>query len=239
MPMTETKDLLSFKYVFLLPRGERKEIVVRVDRNTLRMIRPERATYPEWTALENCKCANCPLQATQSPQCPAAASLVDVIETFGPALSYEETEVRVETENRTYSARTTMQKGLSGLIGLVMATSGCPILRKLRPLARFHLPFTSLLEAQFRILSMYLLSQHLRAQKGAAPDWAMQELAQIYGDIQVVNEDFTRRLRLASEGDANLNAVILLNTSANAVAFAIGGEMLEELKQVFNTASDE
>ena len=52
------------------------------------------------------------------------------------------------------------------LIGIYMVTSGCPIMDKLRPMARFHLPFASTEETIYRAISTYLLGQYFLEQKG-------------------------------------------------------------------------
>ena len=66
----------------------------------------------------------------------------------------------------------------------------------------------------------------------------MNELAKSYQDIQTVNQDFIRRLLPATSGDASVNALVILNAFADAIAFSITGEMLEELEQVFSTARE-
>lgn len=55
-----------------------------------------------------------------------------------------------------------MQIGLYSLLGLVMATSGCPHLDFLRPLALHPLPFSSIHETVFRVSSSYLTEQYFR-----------------------------------------------------------------------------
>lgn len=229
---------LTFKYILTLPGGERKEFATQLDRKTLSYLQPARSSYPEWTALSYRKCSNCPLNETEHPQCPAAVSVIDVVEAFGASVSYDEVLVRVEAEERSYESKVPTQKALSGLVGLRMATSGCPVVRKLRPMTRHHLPFSSLYETRFRILSMYLLSQYLRSKQGEQPDWAMNDLAKYYKDIQTVNQDFTRRLLPATKGDASVNAIVILNAFADAIEFSISGEMLDELRQVFDTARE-
>src|SRR3989338_3290428 len=135
---------LTYQYIFTLPNGERKEFMTQLDRKTLSYLKPERASYPEWTALTYRKCANCPLNEQEHPRCPAAEGLVDIVEQFADAVSYDSTQVRVEADDRSYEHQMPLQKGLSGLIGLRMATSGCPVVRRLRPMTRHHLPFSSM-----------------------------------------------------------------------------------------------
>ena len=233
----EADKPITYTYTFIFPDGEKKSITTALDRKALAFTLPERSSYPEWTALSHGKCSNCPLSDADSPRCPAAVSLVEIVETFGSSISHDEVVTRVETEDRVYEHKGPIQKAISGLIGLRMATSGCPILRKLRPMTRHHLPFSSLYETRFRIMSMYLLAQYMRAKRGETPDWLMKDLAQSYKDIQTVNQDFTRRLLPAAKGDASVNAIVILNAFADAIEFSISGEMLGELEQVFKTAA--
>ena len=66
-----------------------------------------------------------------------------VIDRFTNLVSYDQLRVVVETEERAVSANLSAQQGLASLIGLIMASSGCPRTAVFRPMARFHLPFSS------------------------------------------------------------------------------------------------
>lgn len=65
------------------------------------------------------------------------------------------------TEERTYSKDTLLQQGLASLLGIVMTTSGCPVLEPLKPMVRFHLPFATLTETVYRMVSMCLVGPSL------------------------------------------------------------------------------
>ncbi|EDN68605.1 conserved hypothetical protein [Beggiatoa sp. PS] len=98
---------------------------------------------------------------------------------FKEILSSSVTEVRVITQEREYFKRCDAQTGLRALIGLVMATSACPILSKMRGMAYYHLPFASIDEIVFRVTSSYLLSQYYVYQEGKEPDWDLKDLKNI------------------------------------------------------------
>ena len=89
---------------------------------------------------------------------------------LGHAFSYEEVDVRISTDERSYVKHTTMSEALSSLLGVYMVTSGCPIMDKLRPMVRFHLPMASSEETTFRAIAMYLVAQYFRARHGQDPD---------------------------------------------------------------------
>ena len=114
-----------------------------------------------------------------------------------------------------------------------MATSACPHLRPLKPLARFHLPFANLEETTYRIISMYLTAQYLQMRRGLAPDWDLKGLVHIYEDVQQVNRHFSRRLEALNAEDASTNALAILDTFANYIAFTIDESMLDDLELVF------
>jgi hypothetical protein len=115
-----------------------------------------------------------------------------------------------------------------------MVTSGCPVLSKLRPMVRFHLPFAAELETIARSTSMYLLGQYFVSQQGGTPDWSLQGLAANYQAAGLVNRAFAKRLRTAAPKDANVNALIRLHTFAQALPDTIENQ-LEELKFLFES----
>ncbi len=223
---------LTYKYIFTLAKGEKKEFTVRLHPKTLELLLPPGAPKPEWTKLSNRKCTNCPLKEEDSPHCPAAVGMTEVVNALGSSVSFDDVHVRVESNQRDYEKRVPLQKGLSGLIGLIMASSGCPVVGKLRPLIRYHQPFSNLEETQYRIVSLYLMSQYLLSKKGKTPDWTLQGLGDLYKGIQRVNQDFMKRLLTVVKGDAGPNALVILNAFADAVSFTVDGRMLSDLEEM-------
>jgi len=204
-----------FRYTFVAKDGVRKVFEVRLDPATLRLVPEERTKpLPEWTKLEVGQCENCPLTPKESPRCPAAVALAGVVEGFRDVLSYEETEVIAESEGRTSTRKAAVQRSLPSLIGLYMACSGCPILEKLKPMARFHLPFASLDETAYRVVTMYAAAQLARARRGLKPDWDLAELRHLYDEINRVNIGFCGRLREAASEDSLFNSIVSLDLFA-------------------------
>ena len=212
----ETAKIIRISYTFRLPNGTERRFVVRLDGDTLASIPAEAAARPAWTKLKYRQCANCPL-GDDVEHCPVAVSLSSVVESFKDAVSFENTTVTVETEERVYEKKTTLQKGLSSIIGIYMVTSNCPIMDPLRPMVRFHLPFASVEETIYRAVAMYLVAQYLRMRKGEKPDWQLTRLADIYAEIAKVNEGMTARLRHASTEDASVNALTILSTQGGMI----------------------
>lgn len=201
---------MNIKYRFAPPDGPVKDFELKLDPETLQSPAPE-GTPPEWTRLENKKCEDCPLKEADSPYCPVAVRLAPLAEEFKDVLSFHDATVTVEAQNRTYTKKTSMQVGVSGLFGLVMTTSGCPILDKLRPMVFLHLPFSSGPETLYRSMSMFLMSQFFVAEHGGTPDWTLKGLYDIYDRISRVNVGLLARLRPQVREDATLNAVVNLD----------------------------
>jgi len=204
---------LVFEYRFWLSNNIKREFVLRVDPATLLLKRESKADTPPWTRLEFFRCANCPLDPAAHRDCPVAASLEELIEFFRVVPSHENADVCVVTQERKYVKRMPVQYIISSLMGIIMAASGCPILGKLKPLLRAHIPFPSAEENVFRIMSLYLLEQYIAYRKGSEPDWDLGGLLGYLGEMETVNEWFCKRLNAIKDegGDACLNAVTNLN----------------------------
>lgn len=227
----DQSETVRFLYKFLFENGNVKEFEIVLDPATLEMISTKKEG-PDWTRLRYSQCENCPLSAKEE-YCPIALNLSHAVETFRDSLSFEKATVTVETSERSYAKETTLQKGLSSLVGLMMVTSGCPVLDKLRPMARFHLPFASSLETFYRALSMYLVAQFFLMRSGKNPDWELKDLVEIYKNIKLVNRGMSQRLASASTKDANVNALIILHAFAEAVPYFISSG-LNDIEKLFD-----
>lgn len=225
--MNDTKIDYSFRF----SDGTTITVPLRVQAPAFELRAPPEVPAP-WTQLEFHQCPNCPLDARKVPTCPAAlqlATLVRACETFP---SHESVELTVATPDRTVQQSTTLQRALGSLLGLVFSLSGCPHTRFMRPMARFHLPLASEEETVYRAASMYLLAQYFRARRGQAVDMNFHGLLEIYRNLQIVNKALAQRLRAASEGDAAVNAVVLLDLLAKALPYSIA-DALVELEDLF------
>jgi len=222
---------LRFVYIFRFPDGSDKRFEVCLDPSTLALIPPASSAKPEWTKLSYQQCDQCPLEG-KVDSCPVAVNLSGLVEQFQDTLSFEQATVTVETAQRTVSRSTTVQQGLSSIIGMYMVTSNCPAMDALRPNVRFHLPFASTEETIYRAISMYLTAQYFRMRRGEAPDWELKHLAEIYKSVWRVNKGMTRRLAQASSKDANVNAVIVLSTFGSTLDDYLE-ESLSEIAPLF------
>ncbi|MBM4053198.1 MAG: hypothetical protein FJ264_00700 [Planctomycetes bacterium] len=187
---------------------------------------------PSWTKLDFNKCPSCPLDSAIHSHCPAALSIVPLIKNFNKMASYEKVNCLVKDGERFCHAETSLQQAISSIMGLYLATSSCPILEKLQPMARFHLPFASHYETTYRAVSMYLLAEYFRSvnNKQHIP-FSLKPLIELYKTINVVNNSLARRIKSACENDASINSLIILDVFAQMIPYEIENDLknLEEL----------
>ena len=212
--MTGTKDTFSFNF--------------DVVKKGLKKISKKR--FPKWTSLGNEQCPNCPLTIDR---CPLAVNLVDIIEKFDGLNSYEKVHLLISTKEREVSIKTTIQKGMSSLMGLAIATSNCPHTSFFTPMAYFHKPLASIHETVFRSVSSYLLSQYFLQEEGRDTLFKLDGLTEIYRNLKVVNQYIARRLRLVTESDSAVNAIIILDGYAQALPLMMDSA-LDEIKEMYS-----
>lgn len=230
-------DDINIRYRLTAPDGESKEFDVYLDGGTLDLRKPISVPTPDWARLDCHQCPNCPLDAATSPHCPLAVSLTELVRYCTDIVSYKEVRLEVELPERSISKETTAQRAIAALMGLIIATSGCPHTVLFKPMARFHLPLSSEEETIYRATSMYLLTQYMAAQSGQRPDWEMLELTRVYREMQTVNRHIARRLQEATNKDSSVNALILLDLFSKALPDTID-ERLAEIRYLFASYLD-
>ncbi|MEM9386591.1 MAG: hypothetical protein AAGA68_16150 [Pseudomonadota bacterium] len=216
-------DDLEVTYRFRLPRqAQPVEVALQFEPEHFEMRLPRgHAPAAPWTDLVFNQCPNCPLSEDEASACPAAARLAGIVPQFEQVVSYDELSVEVETPERRVVAATSVQQALSSLIGLVMASSGCPRTRFFRLMARFHLPLATEEETVLRVLGTYASQAVVAGEGGEAAPLDLAGLFDLYRELRVVNQAMTRRLSAAVKADSTLNAVVILDIFAMAVPAAI------------------
>jgi hypothetical protein len=230
--MKEEMKTISIEYRFTLDDGSQEVFNFQLDAKSLELFISTPETLPSWTKLSFHQCPNCSLNVDEHPYCPVAANIAHIVMSFDRLLSCDKIYMTVTTEERIVAQSTTAQRGISSLMGLVIANSGCPHTAFFRPMARFHLPLANIEETIFRAASMYLLAQYFLKKEGRKADFDLHGLKQIYENIHIVNEAMTERLRAATNSDLPPNAVILLDLYAQAFPFAIS-ETLKNIRSLF------
>jgi hypothetical protein len=221
---------LDFRYLIEMPNG-RIDHVVRLNAETLEALAADKPA-PPWARLEFHICPACPLADAGVRDCPMARALADLLDDADTAVSHDAVRVEVQSAWRTISAETTAQRAFGSLMGLVMATSGCPDMAWLRPMARFHLPLANEEETLYRAASMYLVAQYFRSLRGVPPDLSLDGLRQHYRRVHDINLAMAERLRAACEKDVPVNAVVLLDMFTRILPWSID-ESLAEIEYLF------
>jgi hypothetical protein len=225
--MTEPQRI---RYRFDLPDGSQKSLDFAFGAEDFRLANAAPQEPPFWTELKFNQCANCPLNSADHPHCPAALQMAGAIEPLKALVSFDTVGVTVTQAERAVYAETTVQTAMSSVLGLIMATAGCPWTDRFRPMARFHLPFASEAETVYRSTSMYLLARELAGASAANGFAALEEL---YENLHLVNRGMSRRLGAAASTDPARNAIALLDAYATLLPEALA-RSLEELKPLFD-----
>lgn len=225
---------IVYTYRFTFESGEKKEFSASIDPATLNLVSTGKDTPAEWTRFSNFKCPHCPLKCNDGEYCPVAVNLEEIIRFFSNSASYEKVFVEVSANDRHLSRHTTLQESVSGLIGIMMVASGCPVMGKLKPMVRFHMPFSSLIETEFRAMSMYMLGQFFLYKRGVKPDMEMQGLIDIYEDIKKLNQNVVRRIADIEKMDTSINSLVVLNNFADYVTISLDDKMLDEIELLYS-----
>ncbi|MFC1541994.1 DUF6901 family protein [Candidatus Latescibacterota bacterium] len=224
---------LTIKYIFTLSDNSKKVFNLQLDSQNLCLIENTPEILPPWTKLGFHQCPNCPLTTNTHLYCPMATNLVYIINRLECLISYDEIHVEVITKERIISQKTTAQRGISSLIGLISATCGCPHTVFFKPMARFHLPFATEEETIYRSTSMWLLAQYFLKKADQTVDFEFKKLSKIYNNIQIINTAIAERLRAATEADSAVNGVIMLDMYAQTIPFAVE-KYLDEIRYLFS-----
>jgi hypothetical protein len=224
---------LTFHYIFGDGEPDAKHYEVVIDEATLSVIPERHETPPEWARLTHHQCENCPLNPEEHPYCPVAANIAHVAEEFHDQLSYDQKTVKVIAPERTYVKSVPLQYGIFSIFGLIMATSDCPHMRFLKPMARFHLPFASSTETIVRTVSMFLLRQYLRSKTRHQTDFDLSALDEAYASVNLVNKGMVGRIRSITTGDADANAIIILHSLATLLSQSLS-DNLAEIEPIFS-----
>lgn len=225
-------DPIAITYNFTFDDQTKKTFTLELDPTNLTLHATPPAEPPAWTDLAYHRCDNCPLAADQHRSCPIALNLATVAREFNDFFSHQSAYVEVVTAARTYAKATTIEAGLSALVGIIMTTSSCPVMEPLKPMVRFHLPFATLEETYFRMISTWLMAQFFILRKGGTPDLSLAGIEAVYEAVSEVNRCIAERLRATADKDANLNALVSLNFFAAMAPMAIE-DVLEQLEPNF------
>ncbi len=176
--MNNNKYTITYRFDF---EDDRQNFFnIDIDSSTMLNVTPQPEDKPYWTKLGHKKCACCSLNDDKDNYCPIALNIVGLIEAFKGLMSSEKCSVYCITPERTYFKEASVQEGLFSIFGIVNATSKCPVMNFFKPMARFHLPFSTVQETKVRVISFYLLSQYFKQKKSATIDIELEKLDKHY-----------------------------------------------------------
>ncbi len=229
---------IQISYRFNLGDDKSEVFDVHLDPDTLEIINQPSGELPPWTDLEFHQCSHCPFTSDTHPNCPLAVTLIQVIGRFDNVVSHNKIELTVLTHERKVFQKTTAQKGISSLVGLLFAASGCPHTAYFKPMARYHLPLASEDETFYRATGMYLLAQYLLHREGKRADLELEGLKKIYHNLHLLNTMVAERIRSATRSDSSVNAVVLLDMITNLMPFILD-EQLAKISHLFSSYLNE
>lgn len=229
----------TITYTFYLRGKEPVTFPVEIDYGNDQplYIREPSSTYPKWVGLEEHQCPHCPLNTKDTPYCPVAIAISGVLDFTRGLPAHQDVDIEVLENERTTKMQSTLQDALSSLLGLVIATSGCPYTEYFKPMARFHLPLATYEETVYRAASMYLMSQYYVMKKGERPDLELNGLKKIYNNLHIINQHMASRLKRGVSHrdtlDATFNAMVILDSYAATIQEIID-DSLTEFKDLFS-----
>jgi hypothetical protein len=226
------QDTIRYEYHFRFPDGREENFNIELDGATLEPKEGVSPVLPEWTRLEFRQCQGCPRTQADGAYCPLAVNISPVVEQMSDIVSFDKVEVNVTQDDRTVTRHAMAQEGLSSLIGLLIATSGCPFTAFFKPMARFHLPFANIEETLYRAASMYMLGQYYRWKSNLSADLDMNGLQQYYAGVATVNKGMAGRIRSIKRHDGAVNAIVLLDMFVHSAPHEVE-KLLNELNPLF------
>jgi len=221
-----SESLISISYLFDFENNNVKTFEALLNSSTLSLVLPQSYEIPPWANAF--RCSQCPRETANSHCCSICINISHLIEEFKTFDSVTPCTISVRTKERNYSLKSDVQRGLSSLLGLYMATSDCPFLGFLRPMARFHLPFASTEETIFRSTGSYLIGQYFKAKKSNQADFELSQLPATYSKVSKINHDIIRHLRKNYyTHDAYANSLVILDNFAQMISAFLPEELDE------------
>lgn len=231
--MHESSESITYHFFYNTP--EHFQYGLTMDADTWRIRDPQdRPEPPAWTELNHHRCAHCTLD--DRPNCPLALQLNDFLHRFPKTDPGLKTVVRVVTNARIYEKRLSLDEGIRSLLGLIFASSDCPHLQFFKPMARFHLPFSTHEENLFRVFATFALYNVLSDKTGLI--FKISDLKTIYNNLQTINHAMCERLQSIGDESSAEKAVLLLDALSKSMIESIESSF-EEFKTYFTASESE
>lgn len=224
--------MLEITYRFYMEKGKKFEFPIKLDPHTLKSFEREEESLPDWTALDFHQCDHCPLDKSKVSHCPTAVRMIKLADACHDISPYEKITIEVITGERLVRGEASSQKAISSLIGLIMATSGCPVTAVFKAMARYHMPLATEDETLYRVTSMYLMAQYFKRKEGDPIDMDLEGLIAIYQAVQDVNTGMAKRLTAGAENDSAVKGIQQLDLFSHTLPRKLPTSV-NELKHMF------
>lgn len=226
------REIINYHYKLEFSRGNEMVFDIQLDKETLDLVEVQ-SDYPSWTKRGEFGCKNLTCPLIDSDACPIAKVVYKQINSFKNIVSTEPVNATLTTDERSFNKKCSIQTAVASITGILMATCGCPVFSKLKPMVRFHLPFASLEETEYRVFSMYLLAQYLRGRKKLSQDHSLQTLKKLYDEIQDINLLAAHKIQELERSDATINGLVILHSFGQLVSFELEDNDLTSLENLF------
>ena len=191
-------------------------------------------TAPDWARRGAFGCVNPSCLLRPDETCPFARIVHYLLTLFDNVRSTQMVEASVRTPHRTTTKRVAIQAVVGSMAGILMATCGCPVLARFKPMVRFHLPFASLEETEYRAFTMYALAQFLRDRRHLSRDDGLDGLRRFYSEVQALNRLAAAKISALQKMDATINGLVILDTFASSVTFSLDDNDLDHMEHIFS-----
>ena len=224
---------ISYLYRIEYDDGIVQTFDIRLDPHTLNHTL-DLGQPPIWGQRREFGCVNpsCPLR--EDDLCPCARTTQYLLNRFGDVHSTHVVTITATTRQRTSTKRSAIQSAVSSIAGILMATCGCPILARFKPMVRYHLPFASLEETEYRVFTMYALAQFIRARHNLDRDHRLGGLRKFYEEIQEINQLAARKICINQNKDATINGLVMLDAFAQNVSMILDADDMEPMETLFS-----
>lgn len=151
--------------------------------------------------------------------CKAERAIADVTATFDDLQSTDLVNTAVEIEGRTLHLESPAPRALASLMGLLMASSGCPRLLPFRAMAVFHQPFATPEENVVRAAGFWLIRSWTQ---GIQLDGdAFASLQHAWSNLEEVNQHVSAKVLANTKNDAASNGIAYLDVLAKIGTFGL------------------
>ncbi len=163
--------------------------------------------------------------------CKAERALDGVLTEFENLKSTDWVNASVRMEGRQVSVESPAPRVLASLLGLLMASSGCPRLIPFRAMALYHLPFATAEENAIRAAGFWLMRCWIQGEPLDENPFSALQTA--WDNLEEVNRHVSQKVLARSQHDAASNGIAFLDVLAKMGTMGLESA-LETLRPVLS-----